>query len=260
MNRKRVILTSCSIILLCTALIVGVTYAIFSEQAEIANHLQAGELRIKLTRTKLEYNKLDDNGYLSDPIVDSVPKDFSNTNDVQDNIFGIEKDTLIVPGSFYEATMQIENHDGSDGEGVGDVAFTYQVQLKIDSENAATEIAKQINVTVTKNNGDSATKLLSEFANEENVYSIMPDGVMNVNDEPQTFKIRIEFIDDDAVNYLAENGSVKFDIYVVATQKTEAPGEQPAGTTETDTGSAETDTGSAETDTSSTETDTSAEG
>ena len=62
MNRKRVILTSYSIILLCTAILVGVTFALFNEQVALANHLKAGELNVTLTRTELEYKTLDNKG------------------------------------------------------------------------------------------------------------------------------------------------------------------------------------------------------
>ena len=84
MNRKRVILTSCSIILLCTAIIVGMTFALFSEQMKLTNHLKAGELSITLTRTNLKYSTLDGKGYLKEVVVEK-DEDFTASNSANKN-------------------------------------------------------------------------------------------------------------------------------------------------------------------------------
>ena len=47
-NRKRALLVSASVILLCMTIIVGMTWALFTDTATVENHLQAGDLNITL--------------------------------------------------------------------------------------------------------------------------------------------------------------------------------------------------------------------
>ena len=65
MNKKRILLASCSIIAMCLCAIVGMTYALFTDSVSVKNHLQAGNLDIALVRTDLEYAILDNDGYLT---------------------------------------------------------------------------------------------------------------------------------------------------------------------------------------------------
>ena len=53
MNKRRAMLVSCAVILLCMAIIGGMTFALFTDRATISNHLQAGDLQITLKRTEL---------------------------------------------------------------------------------------------------------------------------------------------------------------------------------------------------------------
>ena len=46
MRRKRALLISCSVILLCVSIIVGMTYALFTDSVSVNTHLQAGNLDI----------------------------------------------------------------------------------------------------------------------------------------------------------------------------------------------------------------------
>ena len=52
-NRKRALLVSASVILLCMTIIVGMTWALFTDTQKVNNHLQAGDLSITLKRIPL---------------------------------------------------------------------------------------------------------------------------------------------------------------------------------------------------------------
>ena len=64
-NRKRVLVVSGAIILLCMMIIAGMTFALFTDSKRMSNHLRAGDLEVTLTRTYLEYSVLDANGKLA---------------------------------------------------------------------------------------------------------------------------------------------------------------------------------------------------
>jgi len=58
-TKKRSVLLSVMTLVLCLALVAGGTYALFSDQVTLTNHLEAGTLDITLTRTKLVTKSLD---------------------------------------------------------------------------------------------------------------------------------------------------------------------------------------------------------
>lgn len=237
MNRKRVILTSCSIILLCTAIIVGVTFALFSEQIALTNHLKAGELAITLTRTNLKYSTLDSEGYLKEITVED-DEDFTASNSRDKNIFNVGDGTLIAPGSYFESTMKLTNN--------GNVAFTYEVSLAFNDEKSGKNIADQILITVTDTEGNlliDKAMLLSDFPTEKARFTLL-QGEMAASEVTDEFVITVKFLndaDDDDKVYLKDgviNNSAKsetaiFDLYVTATQKTTAPEQSVESTVET---------------------------
>ena len=234
MNRKRVILTSCSIILLCTAIIVGFTFALFTEEVTLKNHLQAGELSIKLYRTELEYTELDASGNL----VKRVNKTYVNytpgASDESDmNVFGLDSGIVkMVPQSYRKATMTLASPVEND------VAFDYNVQLKLDAESAEL-FAKQLLVTVVDYKGDTVVdqKPLSEFYEVENGDYSITSGTMEAAAEAttHTFTVTILFNNDTTENNKLHGEEVSFDLYVVATQRT-----AELGTAIEDTTAAET--------------------
>ena len=63
---KKILAFSCVIIMLCTTVIVGASYALFNETISVGNHLQAGNLDADLTRTNLKYAVLDADGVLKE--------------------------------------------------------------------------------------------------------------------------------------------------------------------------------------------------
>ena len=224
MNRKRAILTSCSIILLCTAILVGITYALFNEKMSFDNHLQAGSLDITLTRTNLKYSSLDEKGYPKEVVIEK-DEDFTATNSKDKNIFNIDDSTLIVPGSYFESTMKLTNS--------GNVAFTYYVSLAFLDKESGTNIADQMLITLTDKEGNLLIEkpmLLSDFPKNGVEFSLL-EGEMAADEVSGEFIINVKFLDDSdpedkvylkegALNNDAMAEVAKFDLYIVAVQKT----------------------------------------
>lgn len=203
MKRKRVLILSCATILLCMSIVVGMTYALFTDTVSVKNHLQAGNLDVSLKRTSLSYATLDENGVLT-TVTNDTAYDFTETT--EKNIFGLESEKVkIVPGSFFEATLQLDRHDS--------VAFHYSVAIT--QLEGSSDLAEQINVTITKNDGTTVTKKLSEMAGGETISM----GSMDGTDTTESFVVRVEF-KDDANNNAAKLQTVTFDLIVKAEQAT----------------------------------------
>ena len=206
-NRKRALLISGSVILLCLTVIVGMTFTLFTDNEIVNNHLRAGDLDITLVRTKLVSTYLTERGYL-DTATDDRVKDF--TNSTNENVFAANG-ALIVPKSKYAAEMQISNN--------GDVAFGYWVEI-VYTGLADIELAEQISVTV--NTADS--KLLNEGLTVGSGSD--PIAVLAVG-EASKFTVTVEFLDlDNSVNNMAQGDSVTFDLIVHAVQYTGADPDQ----------------------------------
>lgn len=203
MKKKRVLLVSCSVILVCMSIIVGMTYALFTDNVVVENHLKAGNLDVTLKRTSLEYAVLDDDGLLK---VTTVNDELDFTERTEDNVFGIDStDVRIVPGSYFEATLEVGNN--------GSTAFDYNVEIKLEGESNS--LAEQLKVIVTHNDGSTTEKMLSEIADGLSISA----GSMKSSDNAQSFKVKVEFI-DVAYNNDAQDLSCVFDLVVSATQAT----------------------------------------
>ena len=213
-RKRRILVITFSIILLCISLLVSSTYALFSETVIINNHLQAGELDVSLVRTNLKYTILNKEGYLEEKeIKENI--DFSVLK--KDSIFGIEEENLlVVPGSYFEAEMELRNQ--------GNVAIDYVIKIVIDDE--INELSKQIKIKIIKDDHTEIVKRLSDIINNDFIIS---SDEMKVGDKTNKFIIRIEFIDDVIENEyqgeiinnnLAQNKKTMFDLIVQAVQKT----------------------------------------
>ena len=200
MYTKKILAISCVIIMLCTTIIVGASYALFNETVSVGNHLQAGNLDADLTRTNLKYATLDTDGVLR-TYEDGDDVDFTGTTNK--NIFGLTGDQKIVPGSYFEAEMYLSNN--------GTVAFDYEVEIKILGES--NKLAEQLNVTITTANG-TETFMLSEI----NGKYVVTEGRMYINSSA-SFTVRVEFV-DGAANNDAQNQTCAFDLVVTAVQAT----------------------------------------
>lgn len=218
-KRTKVLILSMLTVMCCIAVIAVGTYALFTDQVTMNNHLEAGTLNATLKRTYLKWTKLDVDGYLTSDDSETVI-DF--TDNTTDNVFGINANELVVPGSTYEATMELTNNS--------DVAFGYWIEVVI-TEGRDSALAKQLRVEVAT---ESETK--TSTLNNNLIVGSENDFVAKVSADEgatkSTFKVKVYFMDDansndnptgnGFVNNDAMGKEVKFDLVVKAVQITTA--------------------------------------
>ena len=243
-NRKRSVLVSTAIILLCMSVLVGMTWALFTDTRTVNTHLKAGDMSITLERVALTKTALNEKGYLATEAVQvegvDAPVDFSEddtTTTADDNVFGIAEGEKIVPGTKYVAKMKIWNN-----KEISDVAFGYWLEIRFSDESKQQDLAEQLKVTVTLGD-DTATEF--EVTSVENGLVIKPekgdiDYIAAVaRGEAAYFTVTVEFKDlgfgfDEDNNLFSDNNSamsdmVTFDLVVNAVQLTTDPTPTPAG-------------------------------
>ena len=222
-KRRRSVLLAVLTLVLCLALAVSGTYALFTDKVTLQNHMQAGELDVKLYRTKLVAKTLDPaTGLLTQGTPNTTRVDFSDPDQNTQNVFGLTGSDVIVPECTYTADMLIVNET--------DVAFGYWVELVFNAANYTAQkdlkLAEQLEVSVTigtqsagvpKSLTDSAAKFGSETA---------PIGILTkeVGKNEAAFTISVKFVgDDNEENNKAMLGDVTFDVVVHAIQVTQLP-------------------------------------
>lgn len=211
-NRKRALLVSASVILLCMTIIVGMTWALFTDTQKVNNHLQAGDLSITLKRTELTKTTLNAQGKLVTSAPDTTTKNFSNPTD--ENVFGIVEGEKIVPGTKYQASMQIENHS--------DVAFGYWIEIVCTDKTNGADLAKQLKVTV--NTGSDASASVNDGLTVGSSSNYVGELIIGATAE---FTVTVEFLDSFVAengighNDLAQGDSLSFDLVVHAVQATD---------------------------------------
>ena len=219
--KQKSVLMSTLLLMLCLALVAAGTYALFTDEVTLTNHLEAGHMDITLKRIKLETLTLDTaSGFLVEKNDDTV-EDFSNGTDK--NIFGLDESAVIVPGCTYTATMQLMGVDKDNPDRVNNVAFSYWLEIKFDGNKSNGELADQLTVIVTTKDGTEHEVVLREgkFIGGE----ASPIGTVKLNrpeDDPETFKVTVIF-DDLNTNNDAQGDNVTFDLIVHAVQATKKP-------------------------------------
>lgn len=208
-GKVRTLLMACVMIMLCTAMIVGGTYALWTKDTQISNHLSAGKLDVKLERISLTKTYLDDTtGYLVTTEPDVTVVDFSGST--TENVFGLGDNELIVPCSSYSARLKLSNN--------GDVAFTYDVIIQLTSVSNA--LAEQLKVYVSEGDGELVDKgFLSEYATEDGT-AVISTQTMAKNTAAKEFTVKLEFVNNDSINNAAQTQEAQFDLLVKAVQKT----------------------------------------
>ena len=204
-KRIRAITLSCVTVLCCLALIVGGTYALFSDSAEIVNHLQAGELKVSLCRETLSGCVLSDNGLL-EKFENNERLEF--TKQSLDNVFGLSKDSKLVPGCEFDAKFTLSNN--------GNVAIGYYLQFVVKGE--VNNLAEQLKLTL---NTDSNTTTISLSELSENYTwggKNNPIGQILVGSVGE-FSVALEFVDSDSNND-AQGQQISVDMIVHAIQLT----------------------------------------
>ena len=211
-NRRRALVVSATVILLCMTVIVGMTWALFTDTQKVTNHLQAGDLSITLKRTELTKTTLNAQGKLVTSAPDTTTKNFSNPTD--ENVFGIVEGEKIVPGTKYQASMQIENHS--------DVAFGYWIEIVCTDKTNGADLAKQLKVTV--NTGADASASVNDGLTVGSSSNYVGELIIDATAE---FTVTVEFLDSFVAennidhNDLAQGESLSFDLVVHAVQATD---------------------------------------
>ncbi len=205
--KKMSLLMSVMTLALCLALVAGGTYALFSDQVTLKNHLEAGTLDITLTRTNLVTTSLNtQTGFL---VKTESPDNVDFSGPTNKNVFDITDGMLIVPGCAYTAEMQIANNS--------DVAFGYWMEIVFDNTLDLT-LAEQLKITVTTVKGTTTGMLNTStglIGNEDQPVGVLAKGGNAL------FTITVEFCDlDDSVNESAKGKSFNFDVMVHAVQVT----------------------------------------
>ena len=113
MNKRRLLLVSCSIILLCMLSIVGMTFALFTSSVGVRNHLVAGSLDVTLHRTDLAYTVLDSaTGKL---ITVTDPRLIEKTGGI---VQGMSGSPIIQDGKLVGAVTHVLINDPTTGYGI----------------------------------------------------------------------------------------------------------------------------------------------
>lgn len=193
-SNRLTILAACIAIVLSLSAIVGGTFALFSADVAVTNNvLQAGSLSVKLERISLQATDLE-NGVLvpGQDVADSPAKDFSNS---QENVFGLDGNDVIVPGSEYIATMRLTN--------TGTVAFDFTASLQITDDNAEAKLSEQLTLKLVDMN-DNELQNGTVYAGNDNTF---------------TFKVVLIF-NDLSTNNAVMNAGAKVNLLISCTQKT----------------------------------------
>ena len=208
----RTVLVAAMTACLCLVLIIGGTYALFSDSVTVNSHLAAGRLKVGLDMVGYQECVLGNDGTLVVGDYEEKNIDLTSTTTDDITIFNAEK---VVPGCWYEATLELSNS--------GDVAFDYGIRMLWDGENATESqkaLAEQMQITVTEGDTQLAEFMLSEYetaGSSQNGDILL--GYMLKGDAAKTIVVRAEFIDDEN-NNVAQLSSVSFDLQIYATQKT----------------------------------------
>jgi predicted ribosomally synthesized peptide with SipW-like signal peptide len=212
-NRKRALIVSGAIVLLALTVLIGATFALFTDTQRVTNHLRAGDLEITLKRTELTKTTLNASGKLVTSAPDKNVLNFSNPTD--ENMFGLAEGEKIVPGTKYVAKMRIENHS--------DVAFGYWIEIVCTNKNGGEDLAKQLKVTVQTDSTSSA------FVGDGLIVKGSDGGYVGelLVGSYEEFTVTVEFLDsfvadnNIANNDLAQGEYLAFDLVVHAVQATD---------------------------------------
>ncbi len=202
---KRIVLLSMITLCFSVMMIVGGTFALFSDSQVVNNHLEAGNLDVGLHRVSYIAHQLDKDGVMKTSIEDTSDVDL---NQNASKLFEVKN---AVPTSYYQATLRISNN--------GSTAFNYGLRIlweKTDKTSALEEsFAKQIEITVTssKLNSPKVFRLADCVSNDVGLGYILKDG------SAETVTVKATFVNDNNVNNDAMLATIDFDVQIYAAQK-----------------------------------------
>ncbi len=211
-SKIKTMLLASVMIMLCATMIVGGTYALWTSDVKVENHLVAGSLNAELWRNQLNKTYLNEAGGLSN-YEDKAAADFSGST--TKNMFGLGAKEKIAPGSSYAARLSLINK--------GSVAFDFVVKIKLNG--ATNALSNQLKVLVWEGaEGEEKYAIvngtLSDFV-EGGKHAEIHSGTLN-SEKSTEFTVKIVFVDDTKVNNNAQAQEVSFDLFVNAVQNTEA--------------------------------------
>ena len=221
--KKKAILISAVIAVVCAAVVVGASFALFSKQSDVETYLSAGELNATLVRTDLKGVFVDENGILGKEKTVDADVDLTNTDSASGTafMFGDESSPVYnVPGVWEEATLQLTN--------TGNVAFDSTLTFSFvanapSADTPESRLADKLVVTVSDNLGSVLkTGSLTEVVN---------GGAIALNTRQLAggsfvFRIKIELpyesgSADDGTGETIMNANLRFTFTVTATQTVE---------------------------------------
>lgn len=208
-SKVRALLIASVMIALCTAMIVGGTYALWSDSVTVSNHLSAGTLKVGLKRTYLEKYTLGANMYMQTTTDDTETSTTAN-------IFGMAEDERIVPTSSYAARLKLIN--------MGDVAIDYTINI-VAKNTSDEDLAKQVKVAIGYGEVGGVTygewKYLATNDGESVNFTqfTVGGGTLDGTQTEKEFWVKIVF-EDRTDNNAAKDQEASFDVLIEATQKT----------------------------------------
>jgi hypothetical protein len=234
-KRNRGIIFAIIFIFVAIGLIAGGSYALFTQNILVNNHLESANLEASLHRTS-HTSQYYLNGYKTGETVAEENVDFSGNN--SSNAFGLPENALIAPTCVQTGIFKISNN--------GNIAFDYYVEFKLTGESDEA-LASQLLVSVQEvnengepaNNGHSNEFTMDEATNGK--YLANDNSKIGTVDAENSgyFKITVTFVDDgiseesarteldEMNNNDAQEQNVYFDMIIHCVQNTDVQQLQP---------------------------------
>lgn len=201
-GKSSILCLSVLVIIAVAALAIGVSYALFSDEAKGNVHLSAGTLDIGFYRVGFTQYTLNENGTMA-----IQPKNTERVDLTTDNgkVFDIQGS---VPTSWYQADFELSNN----GAVAADCTAKILWNRAEASENEKI-FAEQLKITVTVGKEVKTFMLASDEAQ-----AVIDLGAIFANTVSEGFSVKVEFVDDEN-NNAVKNANISFDIQVTAVQK-----------------------------------------
>ncbi len=217
----KALLTTLAMLCVSAALIIGGTYALFTDTVSINNRLSAGNLEVGLVRVSYQEHVLSKNGMMATSALDITEVDLTKS---EQPLFQVVN---AVPTSWYQTTVRVSN--------LGSTAFDYGMRIiwapnsdPLDNDHL---LAEQIRITVASHkiadaDRDGIMTLDGEdmnyvsFTLKEASLRDISLGYLLKNAGDDSFTVKAEFV-DSGNNNAAMLATLTFDLQVYATQKVE---------------------------------------
>ena len=209
---KRALLTSILAICLCLVMLIGSTFAWFTDTASTGvNKIQAGNLDVQLLMKNSQTNAYDDISDSTTPIFGSYESEKAQN---------VNSDTLWEPGKTQVAYLAIKNN--------GNLDLKYQVQLKVTNPHDGKDLYEVMKYAIVAGNETStvdvwdASKGNSVVAGAQVVSGTNttaptdPTGVVLNHGETHYFALLVHMDENAGNTYMG--GKVEFDLTVLAAQ------------------------------------------